>query len=240
MVRQERAVRTRRAILEAAAVVFDERGYDAATIAEILAHAGVTKGALYFHFSSKLELAQGVLDAQFDKCLVPPRASKLQELVDVAMVLAYRMKYEPMLSAGARLSLGPDTLEMRGGAVPGWIEILRKLLCVAKEQGELLPDVDPAETAWILSACWSGVQLYSQTLNDRADIEGRVATLYRHVLPGIATPAMLSRLDMADDRGRRVVAEVATRAARAARAGAGAGAGAGLGVGSEACAVPRA
>lgn len=237
MVRQERAVRTRRAILEAAAVVFDERGYDAATIAEILAHAGVTKGALYFHFSSKLELAQGVLDEQFGRCLVPPRASKLQELVDVAMVLAYRMKHEPMLSAGARLSLGPDTLEMRGGAVPGWIEILRRLLKAAKEQGELLPHVDPAETAWILSACWSGVQLYSQTFSDRRDIEARVATLYQHALPGIATPAMLSRLDMAEDRGRRVVAEIAAECGGGGGTGAGAGAGSGVGAGPEACAV---
>lgn len=65
MARQERAVRTRRAILEAAAAVFDERGYEAATIADILARAGVTKGALYFHFCSKQELAQGVLDEQF-------------------------------------------------------------------------------------------------------------------------------------------------------------------------------
>ncbi|WP_449486743.1 ScbR family autoregulator-binding transcription factor [Streptomyces avidinii] len=216
VVRQERAVRTRRAILEAAAVVFDERGFEAATIAEILAHAGVTKGALYFHFSSKQELAQGVLDAQFGKCLVPPRESKLQELVDVAMVSAYRMKHEPMLSAGARLSLGPEPLETRGGAVPGWIELMRRVLSAAKEQGELLPHVDPAETAWILSACWSGVQLYSQTLSDRGDIEGRVATLYQHALPGIATPAMLSRLDMAEDRGRRVMAEVAAGRAAAA------------------------
>ncbi|AWZ10976.1 TetR/AcrR family transcriptional regulator [Streptomyces sp. ICC1] len=219
MVRQERAVRTRRAILEAAAVVFAERGYEAATIAEILAHAGVTKGALYFHFTSKLELAQGVLDMQYDTFLVPPRESKLQEVVDVAMVSAYRIRHEPMISAGARLSLGPETFEIRGGAVPGWIEVLRRLLIAAKNQGELLPHVDPAETAWILSACWTGVQLYSQTFSDRGDIERRVAALYQHALPGIATPAMLSRLDMAEDRGRRVLEEVAAGARAAAGAG---------------------
>ncbi|MFD8655358.1 TetR family transcriptional regulator, partial [Streptomyces mirabilis] len=60
MVRQERAVRTRRLILDAAASVFDERGYEAATIGEVLARAGVTKGALYFHFPSKRALAEGV------------------------------------------------------------------------------------------------------------------------------------------------------------------------------------
>jgi len=59
MAQQERAVRTRRAVLEAAAAVFAERGYAAATIGEILARAQVTKGALYFHFDSKAALAQG-------------------------------------------------------------------------------------------------------------------------------------------------------------------------------------
>ncbi|MET9697368.1 ScbR family autoregulator-binding transcription factor [Streptomyces sp. NPDC006529] len=213
MARQERAVRTRRAILEAAASVFDERGYDAATIADILARAGVTKGALYFHFASKQELAQGVLDEQFGEAGVPSRESKLQELVDVAMLLAHRMKIEPMLSAGARLSLGPGMREIfGGGSVPGWIEFTRDLLVQAKQQGELLPHVDPAETAWILSACWTGAQIYSQTLNDRDDIEERVASVYQHIYPSIATPAMLSRLDIAPDRGARVAVELGASA----------------------------
>ncbi|WP_435060255.1 TetR family transcriptional regulator [Streptomyces sp. bgisy060] len=71
MARQERAVRTRRTVLEAAAAVFDERGYKAATIADILKRADVTKGALYFHFASKRALAQGILDEQFSQAEVP-------------------------------------------------------------------------------------------------------------------------------------------------------------------------
>ncbi|MEK8171459.1 helix-turn-helix domain-containing protein [Streptomyces sp. M19] len=59
MARQERAIRTRNEILRAAATVFNEFGYDAATIAETLTRADVTKGALYFHFQSKEDLARG-------------------------------------------------------------------------------------------------------------------------------------------------------------------------------------
>lgn len=61
MVQQQRAIRTRRVFLEAAAEVFDEHGYDAATISAILERAGLTRGALYFHFTSKEELARGSL-----------------------------------------------------------------------------------------------------------------------------------------------------------------------------------
>src|SRR5262249_39937193 len=63
--RQDRAERTRNAILEAAAVVFDERGFNGASLSDILAKAGVTKGALYFHFSSKEELARAIVEEQF-------------------------------------------------------------------------------------------------------------------------------------------------------------------------------
>ena len=62
MARQERAIRTRQVILEAAGAVFDEHGYAATTISMVLERAAVTKGALYFHFPSKESLAQAVLE----------------------------------------------------------------------------------------------------------------------------------------------------------------------------------
>ncbi|MDX6353778.1 MAG: hypothetical protein QOF98_681, partial [Streptomyces sp.] len=64
MAQQDRALVTRRKILEAAANIFEKDGYRAATITDILKVANVTKGALYFHFASKEELAQAVLEVQ--------------------------------------------------------------------------------------------------------------------------------------------------------------------------------
>ncbi|UUU30233.1 TetR/AcrR family transcriptional regulator [Streptomyces sp. CA-210063] len=209
MARQARALHTRRAILEASAAVFDEFGYEAATITEILARAGVTKGALYFHFPSKRSLAEGVLGAQYAEAGVPPRTSKLQELIDIGLVLAYRMKREPLLSAGARLSLGPEMRKVfGGGSIPGWIALSTRLLTEAKAQGELLPHVNPEETAWVISACWTGAQLQSQTLSDREDLEHRVAGVYQHLLPSIATPGTLACLIISEGRAAEVVAEV--------------------------------
>ncbi|MET9608660.1 ScbR family autoregulator-binding transcription factor [Streptomyces sp. NPDC006512] len=202
-------MRTRRVILEAAAAVFDERGFEAATIADILAKAGVTKGALYFHFASKQDLARGILDEQFTEGTVPPREVKLQELFDLGMVLAYRVRHNPLLSAGTRLSLGPDMREIfGGGSVPGWIQVTEDVILQAKAQGELLPHVNTAEAAWALSAGWAGVQIYSQTLTDRADIEYRVSVFYQHFYPSIAVPAVLARLDLGANRGSQVAAEI--------------------------------
>ncbi|MEU9080665.1 ScbR family autoregulator-binding transcription factor [Kitasatospora sp. NPDC004745] len=215
MVRQERALRTRRLILEAAASVFDEFGYEGATIGEVVSRAGVTRGAVYFHFASKRDLAQGVVEEQFVQDGVPERVCKLQEFVDTGMVVAYLMPRDPLLSAGARLSLGQDVFDdLGGGAIPGWIGRLEALLTAAGERGELLPHIVPADTAWLVTAAWTGVQIQSQKLSGRADLEQRVAGLFQHLMPSIAVPGVLGSLQMGPDRGARVVAEVA--AARAA------------------------
>ncbi|MFJ4184859.1 ScbR family autoregulator-binding transcription factor [Kitasatospora sp. NPDC089509] len=212
MARQERAVRTRRLILEAAASVFDEYGYEGATIGEVVARAGVTRGAVYFHFASKRELAQGVVEEQFGQDDLPERHCKLQEFVDMGMVVAHLMPRDPLLSAGARLSLGQDVFgDLSGGAAPGWIQRAEAVLTAAGARGELLPHVVPAETAWLVTGAWTGVQIQSQKMSGRADLERRVAVLYQHLMPSIAVPGVLATLDLGVDRGGRVVAELAAR-----------------------------
>ncbi|MFG3056323.1 ScbR family autoregulator-binding transcription factor [Kitasatospora sp. NPDC048239] len=210
VVRQERAMRTRRVILEAAASVFDEFGYEGATIGEVVARAGVTRGAVYFHFASKRELAQGVVEEQFVQNAIPERACKLQEFVDTGMVVAHLMPRDPLLSAGARLSLGQDDFgDLGGGAIPGWIARLQELLEQAGERGELLPHVVPADAAWLVTAAWTGVQIQSQKLSGRADLERRISGLYQMLMPSVAVPGVLGSLDIGADRGARVVAEMA-------------------------------
>src|SRR3954451_19800265 len=57
---QERGRTTRHALLLAAADLFAARGYHGASLTDILKVSGRTKGALYFHFSSKQALAQAL------------------------------------------------------------------------------------------------------------------------------------------------------------------------------------
>jgi AcrR family transcriptional regulator len=55
----------RAGILDAALAVFAERGYHGATMDEVAARAGLSKGSLYWHFESKRE----VFLALFDRAL---------------------------------------------------------------------------------------------------------------------------------------------------------------------------
>jgi AcrR family transcriptional regulator len=201
---QERAVRTRHAVLEAAAEVFAEHGYVAATVADILKAAGVTKGALYFHFDSKEALAQGVLELQTDQHL-PAQETRLQEVVDITMTVAHRLPYDAVLRAGARLSADPAGRQHYKSAWPLWVDLLADLLTQAHRNGETHAHIHPRDIAELIVSAFNGVQLYAHLETDHADIEHRVSLLMNHLMPSIATPAVLLRLDMAPDRAARLL-----------------------------------
>ncbi|GHU25654.1 TetR family transcriptional regulator [Betaproteobacteria bacterium] len=72
---KEEALATRSAILDAAEIVFQERGVSKASLAEIAAAAGVTRGAIYWHFANKVE----VFDAMVQR-VIGLMEAKLEEL----------------------------------------------------------------------------------------------------------------------------------------------------------------
>lgn len=210
MAQQARGVRTRHQLLEAAAEVFAEHGYGASTISEVLARAKVTKGALYFHFGSKEKLLEAVLEEQVREFALPKRSSKLQEWVDLGMVLAHYTFRDPLLRAGVRLSADIHTRRrMAQGPWSTWIEMSARLLDEARSQGEVLPHVDTRETAVFTLQAWIGVQLVVQAGEEPDAMEARISTMFRHILPAVSVPAALVGLDMSTDRGARVAAEVA-------------------------------
>lgn len=215
MAKQERAIRTRRAILEAAGAVFDEHGYTSTTIAMVLERAEVTKGALYFHFPSKESLAQAVLDEQVPFGAIPPQACKLQEVVDITFVVGHRLLSNALLRGSVRLAVdqcAPPGVD-HTGPFRQWAEHLTPLLEQAQARGELLPTVDPRDTVELLIGSFTGIQLMSRALTGRDDLGRRLSVLWSHMLPSIAVPGLLLGLDSRADRGARVLASLEARVA---------------------------
>lgn len=59
---ESKSTRTRQRVLVAAARVFREQGYTAASLRQIADAADMQAGSLYYHFDSKDELAEAVMD----------------------------------------------------------------------------------------------------------------------------------------------------------------------------------
>jgi AcrR family transcriptional regulator len=64
--RQERKSQTRDRLIDAAAQVFARRGFEAATIDEVAAAAGYTKGAVYSNFASKTDLFIALIERRIE------------------------------------------------------------------------------------------------------------------------------------------------------------------------------
>ena len=92
--------KTKRKIFEASMKLFAEKGYDATSIEEITATVGVAKGTLYYHFSSKeeifnflveegIKLLQNSIDIKTSK--LPNYIDKLKAiiLIQIKMVVKY-------------------------------------------------------------------------------------------------------------------------------------------------------
>ncbi len=195
MVKQERAVRTRRAVLEAAAQVIGTRGYEAATMAEIIQRAGVTKGALYFHFASKDALARAVISEQTDPFIPQVSDSRLQDAIDFTHQVAVALRDDPLLQAGTRIAV--ETTFSEDPLVPyqAWIDIITKMFADARENGELLPAIAPERAAEFFVSAYMGIQLFSHAASNRHDLPERVTALWKHILPGLASPGAMSHLD---------------------------------------------
>ena len=79
---KEEALETRSKILEAAEQAFYERGVARTTLADIAALAGVTRGAIYWHFSNKADLVQAMLDTLHEPLDELAKASENQDELD--------------------------------------------------------------------------------------------------------------------------------------------------------------
>ena len=62
---KEDAALTRETVLDAALAVFSRQGYAATTLDHIAQEAGVTRGAIYWHFGGKAELYNTLLEERF-------------------------------------------------------------------------------------------------------------------------------------------------------------------------------
>ncbi|MFJ5997430.1 ScbR family autoregulator-binding transcription factor [Streptomyces sp. NPDC092370] len=186
--KQERAVRTRRTILHAAAEVFARDGFPNVTIKDIADRAGMTKGAVYFHFANKEALAVAVAEEFYRRLsqLISPALegdrSSPATVADVLIRGARGFHDDTYIQAGARLQIESAYIKAEM-PVPyvGFTNLLTELLQECQDAGRLPGHVDPRGMARVLMAAFFGAQHISWVQNQRADIVERVEDIVQAV-----------------------------------------------------------
>ncbi|CAL9621794.1 hypothetical protein SUDANB58_05853 (plasmid) [Streptomyces sp. enrichment culture] len=181
--KQERALRTRQALIKAAAEEFDRHGYDATSLSRISAAAGLSIGAVTFHFPSKAHLADAVQEEGRSvtlaalKDLPASSAPPLRLVVDLTLELVRLMEREPSVRSAIRLTRERPNAEAWSDS---WLPMVRGLLDRAYENGQLHTDALPADVTMLVEHLTSGAEAYLRTrMGSNPAFDSAVAQLKR-------------------------------------------------------------
>lgn len=163
---QHRAIQSRQALIRSAAETFLEKGVPAAGMVEISRRARLSKGALYFHFTSKDDLTLAVRDAalatlqEVEDAFARSPQPLTTAVRDFTVELFGRVRSDAVLRAGLRLrpetapGLGIYALEQRWYAL-----FLDKAVTCGPcgPAGSHAPDAEPRRTAQLLTSLVVGL-----------------------------------------------------------------------------------
>lgn len=193
--KQLRAQRTRQAVLAAAAESFAQLGYPATTTADIAARAGVTKGAMYFHFPTKEGLAVTIVEDFYRRW--PPlveriraeSATALDAIAAVLQAVAEQFRNEVSVRAAVRLQAERALVDTDLPApYQEWITVLSDLFSCAAQAGELRDGADPAALARVTVGAFFGIQQVSEATTGRADLTARLTEFWELLRLAIQIP----------------------------------------------------
>lgn len=189
---EERSAHTRRLLVGAARQLFEESGYAATAIGDVVAFAGVTRGALYHHFPTKQALFDAVIvDIQDELADDVDRAAKKADDPWDRFVAGWLVAVENAPSADIR------RLMLEAPAVLGherWTQIddehfqpgIAAALAYLAERGRL--DVQPTPTlARVLLAISNALMTLVAQSNDPDEVRDEVTALWERFLRSLAT-----------------------------------------------------
>lgn len=158
----EHREQTRLKLFDALSTLMRDRGFDAITLADIAASAGVGRTAVYNHFPDKESLLLGFITHETDQYVASLEAA-LDGVATPTEQLRTYVREQIVLRRVYHLAPGPDlrsvlsrgTQQRMRDHVVAVERILRRILAAGIESGEFPPqDVDT--TVPLVNACLSG------------------------------------------------------------------------------------
>jgi AcrR family transcriptional regulator len=167
---ERRREQTRQHLIDAAATVFAARGYHGASLDEVAAAAGFTKGAVYSNFKNKEDLFVAVLEQRMTANLAavervlddtqPPDAH-MGEILDILTVTEYDPNWgvlylEFMLYAARN----PSARELLVAQMSRNRDAVERLVAREQQLTGVRPDIPPRDFATIALALFAGLDMH--------------------------------------------------------------------------------
>lgn len=195
-----RADITRQKILDSASRHFAKRSFTSVSVDDILADTDVSKGALYFHFTSKHSLALAIIEHHAAAVrastmeLLTHQQSGLETMIEITFMIATLDARDDY--ARAALNLAGEIRRPGGRSadlVDEWMKGSTTVLEQAMADGDVRADCDPEMLAQVLVSHYVGVRQVND-LDDTAMFITNVKCSWCTTLPGFANPDRIDYL----------------------------------------------
>src|ERR1700728_2646650 len=192
--RQVRAERTRTRIIDTAARAFAERGYDGVSLNDLVAASGMSKGAFYFHFSSKDDVALAAFRSKQEDLIHrlfdgDRSSSVLDEVKEIVRRRAQLVTDDPSLRCvirlgsdlGARSGPGSEYASFQELAIAAIADLIRRGVA----NREFRRGLDPDATARTVFAWVVGLDSLSLLQSDAKDLVDRTEEMLALLVPAL-------------------------------------------------------
>jgi len=165
---------TKAHIIEKAAPIFNQRGYEGTSLSELMTATGLKKGGIYRHFKNKEDLAS----AAFQHAWQLASSNRWTDIDDKAGAVDQLKQYVsnfvdkrgglvpggcPVLNTAIDSDDGnPALREQVRKALGRWMERIQKIVASGIERGEIRQGVDPGETATVIISTLEGALMISR------------------------------------------------------------------------------
>lgn len=137
--------RTKRKIFETAMELFAQKGYDGTSVEEITSVVGIAKGTLYYHFSSKEEIFNFLIDEGMKllRNSIEIKTSKYKSTIDkikavILIQIKIIVKYENLITLVISQMWGKEERNLRCREyVFEYIKIIEDIIKEGIENGEI-------------------------------------------------------------------------------------------------------
>lgn len=184
--------KTKRAIFDSAIKVFSNSGYNGATMDIIAADAGVAKGTLYYHFKSKEEIFNFIIEQgmaaikeKIESIAVKQEdiLSKIKVLCRVQLGFVYESRDFFKVVMSQLWGQESRQLELRE-SIKKYINYMKSYLEEAMKQG-VVKKGDSYLMAYTLFGTICSATVYELINEDKTDIEELIDNLLGNILNGI-------------------------------------------------------